>query len=176
MILMSNPEILVLHGAPGSGKSTVAELIAESLRELEVPHAVIDVDELARTYPENESSFQWANLAAIWPNYVDAGVQKVVLPVLLDGADDLERLRAAAPVEHMTVCELAASAETLRERVTAREPNEYWQAKLRALVDSYVAHSAGGDVSDFRIETGGATPSEVANSVLRHLGWIAPSA
>ena len=78
---MNETEILVLNGSPGSGKSTLANAIAEYLRRMDVAHAVIDVDEIGRIYPELGSSFGWKNLRALWPNYAAISNLKVILPV-----------------------------------------------------------------------------------------------
>jgi uridine kinase len=62
-------DVLVLHGSPGSGKTTQARAIAELLRESDMANAVIDLDDLNKVYPYPERSFARDNLKAIWPNY-----------------------------------------------------------------------------------------------------------
>jgi predicted kinase len=169
---MNTPEVLVLNGSPGSGKSTLANEIAEQLRELGVAHAVIDVDELARTYPEQERSFQWDNLRSIWPRYATLPNIKVVLPVLLDTEEDLRQLRAAVPATKFTICELTASESALKERVTAREPNEYWQSKLRGLVDKYNQRKQNERFGDFRINTEEGSIVDTAKRILQNVAWL----
>jgi len=90
---MNHTEVLVLNGSPGSGKTTLANAIGERLREIDTPHAVIDVDELARVHPEIGSSLGWKNLRAIWPNYTALPNLKVILPVCIDTKRDLDELR-----------------------------------------------------------------------------------
>ena len=166
-------EVLVLNGSPGAGKSTVANAVAERLRVAGLPHAVIDVDELARVFPETgDSALKWANLAAVWPNFVSVPGVKIVLPVLLDTDADVRAIRAATPGALMRICELTAEPATLAARVTEREPNQFWQAKLRGLVTSYAARDEAGKVHDFRVATDGESVDAVVAEVLGQLGWL----
>jgi predicted kinase len=168
---MNHPEVLVLNGSPGSGKTTLANAIAERLRELDIPHAVIDVDELGRVYPEVGSSIARQNLSAIWPNYAALPNLKVILPVCIDGKRDLEELRNAVPSREFTICELVADELVLKERVTRREPNEYWQTKLRNLVERFLAKDPSAQFGDFRVRTDDQSVDEAAERILDWLGW-----
>jgi hypothetical protein len=168
---MNVTEVLVLNGSPGSGKSTIANAIAEHLRRMDIAHAVIDVDEVRRIYPELDSSFGWKNLHAIWPNYAAISNLKVILPVCIDGKKDLEALRNAMPHKQITICELVASESTLKDRVTRREPNEYWQSKLRNLVDKHIGKDSADKFGDFRVKTDDKSTDDTAQEILEHLGW-----
>ena len=168
---MNDTEVLVLNGSPGSGKSTLANAIAEQLRQLNVAHAVIDIDELGRVYPELGSSLAWTNLGAMWPNYALISNLKVILPACIDSKKDVEALRNAAPCKEITICELVASDSTLKDRVTKREPNEYWQIKLRNLVDKYVSKDSADKFGDFRVRTDDRSVDDAAQEILERLGW-----
>ncbi|MGO9451903.1 MAG: AAA family ATPase [Candidatus Binataceae bacterium] len=141
IVKMKDAEVLILNGAPGSGKSTLAGAIAERLREMDVAHAVIDVDAVGHIYPELGTSFDWKNVRVMWPNYTAVANLKVILPVCINDKNDLEELRNATPCGKFTICELVADTQTLKDRVATREPNQYWQEKLRRLVDKYIDKS-----------------------------------
>lgn len=171
---MSRIDILILNGSPGSGKSTLAGAISEELRVTDISHAVIDLDEFAVVYPDNIASrnnLKWKNLAAVWPNYAELGDLKVVIPVLIDTKEDLEALREATPARSFTVCTLTASLDTLKDRVTKREPNEYWQNKLRGLVETYEQRSDEEKFADFQISTDDKNVEETAKEIVRHVDW-----
>ena len=165
-------DILVLHGSPGSGKTTVGNAMADILRQAGVPHLLLEIDELERIYPEDDPFIKWRILASIWPNYHPLGEIKVILPVLIDTAEDLRQLRAAVPARSVTICELWAGEAILHDRVTAREPNEFWQSKLRGLVDKYGQRDAGQQFGDFRVPTDERSAESVAREILEHLGWM----
>lgn len=167
---MNRCEVLVLNGSPGSGKSTMANLIAEQLRESDIPHAVIDVDELARVYPEEHMTMMWDNLSLIWKNYKKIPNIKVLLPVCIDDKEALEALKNATLCDRFTICELTAPVDLLKSRVAEREPNEYWQNKLKELVDTYQNRPI--KFSDFQQDTSAFSPSETASKITSLLGWI----
>ncbi len=168
---MNHTEVLVLNGSPGSGKSTLANAIAERLRQMDIPHAVIDVDELARVYPEVGGSIGWQNLRAVWPNYTALPNLKVIIPVCIDSKRELEELHNATPSSKFTICELVANEMVLKERVTRREPNEYWQTKLRSLVERHLAKDSTAKFGDFLIRTDDRSVDEAAEQILNRLGW-----
>lgn len=166
-------EVLVLNGSAGAGKSTLARELSEVLREDEVAHAVLDVDELARVFPDQGSSnIKWANVAAVWPTYATVPeLSKVILPVLIDTDEDLRALRAATPCGRFIVRELVAPKEVLLERVTEREPNEYWRRTLRELVEIYWRRDPSQKFADFQVRTDEKPPRETANDIATRLGW-----
>jgi energy-coupling factor transporter ATP-binding protein EcfA2 len=170
---MSDTEVLVLNGSPGSGKSTLANAIAEQLRQMDMAHAVVDVDELGRIYPELGNSLGWDNLRAIWPNYAAIPNLKVIVPVCIDNAQDLKALRNATPCKDLTICELVADPVTLRDRVTSREPNEYWRSKLRSLVDKHISKIPAEQFGDFRVRTDDKSINDAVQNILERLGWKA---
>lgn len=171
---MNKINVLILNGSPGSGKSTLAGAVSEELRIADIPHAVIDLDEFAVVYPDDIGSrngLKWKNLASVWQNYSELGDLKIIIPVLIDTAEDLDALRKAAPAQSFTICTLTASLDTLRDRVTKREPNEYWQNKLRSLVESYEKRSDKEKFADFQVSTDDRDIEETAKEIIQHLGW-----
>jgi predicted kinase len=159
-------EVLVLHGSPGSGKSTLAQTIAELLRTAGVPHAVIDLDELSIVHPPPRRSFANENLRAIWPNFAALGDLKVVIPTVVADEDELVQLRAAVPGSSFAVCELTAPVDVLRDRVTAREPNEFWQGRLWDFVELFHSRTDLARIRDFQVSTHDRSPDETAREIL----------
>ena len=174
---MNSTEVLVLNGSPGSGKTTLANAIAEQLREWNVFHAVIDLDELARVGPEPDGSpefdisLKWRNLGAMWPNYSVLLNLKVIISVCIDSQRDFEELHKAAPARKLTICELVADELVLKERVIAREPDEYWRSRLRRLVDRHLGKDPTDRVGDFRVRTDDKSIDEATREIIVRLGW-----
>ena len=174
---VSDLDVLVLHGSPGSGKSTLSRAIAESLRAADVANAVIDLDDLSIIYPHPGRSFAHDNLRAIWPNFAAVAQLKVVLPTVLADEEELVQLRAAVPGSTLVVCELTAPLAVLKDRVTAREPNEFWQGRLRDFVDLYHRRTDLADIRDFQVTTHDTSVDEAARAVIEKAGWrVEPAA
>ena len=168
---MSSASVLILHGSPGSGKTTLARVISEQLRASGVAHGVIDVDELNLVFPSPRPDFWLTNLAAIWPNYTQVPGIRMIIPTVVADAERLEQLRAAAPAASFVVCELTAPIAVLKARVTEREPTEEWRESLRAWVDHHAARTDLEDIRDVLVSTHDRTEEDAAREVLRVIGW-----
>jgi predicted kinase len=164
-------DVLVLHGSPGSGKTTLARAIAEYLRTADLAHAVIDLDELSIVYPSPDRSFARENLRAIWPNYAAIPQLKLVIPSVIANEEERGLLRAAVPGAKFAVCELTAPKAILKERVTAREPNEFWRSRLRDFVDLYHQRDDLGRIRDFQVSTHRKSVDEAAREAIGKAGW-----
>ncbi|MFP3467433.1 AAA family ATPase [Leifsonia sp. SIMBA_070] len=165
-------DVLVLHGSPGSGKSTLALALADALRLADVPHAVIDLDELSLVHPHPGSSFPRENLRAIWPHYVAVAPDiKVIIPMVFDDEQEVELIRDALPGARLTIVETTAPIEVLKARVTEREPTDEWREGLRKWIDVYHARSDHERIRHFQVSTYPATVEESAREILHLTGW-----
>ena len=171
---MNGVDVLVLHGSPGSGKTTLSRAIAECLRTADMAHAVIDLDDLCMVHPYPRRSFARENLRAIWPNYAAIPDLKLVIPSVIADEDERGLLRAAVPGARFVVCELTAPQAVLKDRVTAREPNESWQSRLRDFVDLYHRRTDLGRIRDFQVSTHDRSVEEAAREVVEKSGWTGP--
>ena len=135
-------------------------------------HAVIDLDDLCKVHPYPGRSFARENLEAIWPNYAAIPNLKLVIPSVIADEEELVLLRAAVPGARFAVCELTAPEAVLKDRVTAREPNEYWQNLLRDFVDLYHRRSDLARIRDFQVSTHDKSTDEAAHEVVEKAGWL----
>ena len=85
------------------------------------------------------------------------------------------QLRAALPGSRLIVGELTAPEAVLKERVTAREPNEYWQNMLRSFVDLYHRRNDLARIRDFQISTYDRSVDEAAHEAIDKMGWQHPA-
>ena len=170
---MSGASVLILHGSPGSGKTTLARAVSEQLAAEGVPHGVIDVDELNLVFPSPRRDFWLANLAAIWPNYAQVPDIHVIIATVVADAERLEQLRAAVPAASFVVCELTAPIDVLKARVTERERTDRMRAGLRAWVDHHAARTDLESIRDVLVSTHDRPEDEAAREVLQAIGWTA---
>ena len=168
---MSTTQVLLLHGSPGSGKSTLAGAVAEQLRQAEEAHAVIDLDELNIIYPSQDRPFSRRNLKAIWPNYTIVPDLKVIIPTVIADTADYQSLLDAMPADRVMICELTAPESILKDRVAAREPNAYWQERLRKWVDVYHQRDESQTFGDFQVTTHDKSIDEAAKEAIEKAGW-----
>jgi hypothetical protein len=75
------------------------------------------------------------------------------------------------PGAKFAVCELTVPDAVLKDRVTAREPNEFWQGLLRDFVDLDHRRSDLPKIRDFQISTHGKSVDETAHEVIEQAGW-----
>lgn len=166
-------QVLVLHGSPGSGKTTLAEAIAERLRQVNLPSALIDLDALSIVHPYQGRAFTRANLRALWPNYSAVPDVRVVLPLVVVDRDDLRELKEITDPARLLVCELTAPRALLERRVTDREPNEFWRSRVLEFVARYHDREDHPAIRDFQVQTNVASVEDAASEVISRCGWSA---
>jgi tRNA uridine 5-carbamoylmethylation protein Kti12 len=167
---MNHTEVLLLHGSPGSGKSTLSVGISEQLRQADKAYAVIDLDELSIIYPPQDR-FAHRNLKMIWPNYTAVPNLKVIIPTVIADTANYQSLRDAIPAPKVMICELTAPKSILIDRVNAREPNAYWQERLRKWVDIYHQRDESQKFGDFQATTHDKSVDETAKEIIKKAGW-----
>jgi predicted kinase len=166
-------DVLFLHGSPGSGKTTLARTISEILRVADLAHGVIDLDEISIVHPNQGRSFSRENLRVIWPRYAAVPGLRLLLSGVIADEEELVLLRAALPGAKLAVCELTAPEAVLKERVTAREPNEFWQEHLRGWVDHHLGRNDLDKIRDFLVSTHEKSEEDAAREVVEKAGWLA---
>jgi hypothetical protein len=167
-------EVLVIAGPAGVGKSSTAFEVSNQLQHARVPHALIDTDELDRIYPvpPDLGTLTERNLTSIWQSFVEHGTQRLLLVgVYLHRESELTAIRRATRAEHITLVRLAASDDTLRERVGRREIGSAADAQLtrtlRQARDLQMDVGAGVHVLD----TDSGSVEETAARIIEIAGW-----
>jgi predicted kinase len=161
--------IVLVTGAPGAGKSTIATLVHDHLGDAGVANALVEADELRRAYPEPDAGDVRRRLAGLVASYADAGHDLVLVTETLETADDLAGLRAALPEAEILLVRLDADPETARARVRAREPAGW--SGLPQLLESAgrLAVTMRGLRADLVVRNEDADPEVAAAAVLAAL-------
>jgi hypothetical protein len=171
--------VLLITGPVGVGKSAIAAQAAWLLREADVPHALVDLDQIEQCWPVPADD-PWnervshRNLACMWANFRQAGADRLILVRVLEDRSLLRRVTEAVPGAQITVVRLRAPLAVLHERIRSREasdPNWFLAAATRT---AKVLEQA--QVEDHLVDNENRPATMVAEEVLHRVGWLNPSA
>jgi hypothetical protein len=95
----------------------------------------------------------------------------MIIPTVIVDKDEFNILRDAVHDTKLMICELIAPKSILKERVVTREPNEYWQNRLRKWVDVYHQRDDTQKFGDFQITTYDKPIEETAQEIIDKAGW-----
>lgn len=166
-------EVLVISGPCGAGKSSVGFECLELLEASGVAAAMIDA-ELVYFHPKPDEDPQGTRvaeqaLAALAPVYAGAGIGRLLLPRVIERPRHLDLVHAALPGARFQVAWLQVSAETIAERLAAREIGsalEWHLQRAEEIRRNALAH----DLFDFVVD-GERPVRDVSADVLRLAGW-----
>ncbi|HEX6947939.1 MAG TPA: hypothetical protein VF246_11370 [Acidimicrobiia bacterium] len=163
-----------ITGLYGSGKTSVAAEMAETLERIGVPYGAVDLDWL--TWFEVPGLDQAAldrvyleNVTAMVENYRQAGVKRFIFAGSVASRDEVAAVEAAAGILLRTV-RLTASPEVIEERLRA-DPVSGRINDLET-VRRWIVEGAGLDVGDLVVTNDGRPIQETAREILDWLGWL----
>jgi hypothetical protein len=159
----------------GAGKTTVLAECSDLLTIRGMTHEALDLDALGLAHMEStvdHDALMYRNLESVCANYATYGVTRLLLARAVQDRTELERCRKIVAAGSTVVCRLAASMETMQERVKIRERG-IWQAKYVHRVADANAMVERANLEDFTVSSENRTPTEVAQEALRKAGWIA---
>lgn len=177
-------QLLLMTGPAGVGKSTLCWEMSAQLAAVQVAHAVIETDELDRVFPRPNADeldriqpgtidVSSINLAAIWSTYRALGHTRLIMSgVMMHLNFDKRWILSAIPEARMTVVRMLAAEPTLLARLEQREigsgADEQAQRSLRQ-----ARRMASEDTDGIVVlSTDGKRPAELAEIVLRKIGWL----
>jgi hypothetical protein len=166
--------LLAISGPVGVGKSTVLVEMHDILATHEVPHACIERDALAYSWPPrgyfNEAAVL-ENLAALWANFRAAGAGRLAVAGVVERAADLDVYRRAVPGARITVCHLAAPEPTRIARLRGREVGAGLDWHLRRTVElERILETV--QLHDFSVSNDDRPVADVAWEILVRAGWL----
>ncbi|WUS97058.1 hypothetical protein OHA46_10365 [Streptomyces sp. NBC_00708] len=175
---MEQPEVLLIGGRAGVGKTTVAWEVSARLRETGAAHAVIDGDFMGAVHPAPDddprrSLITERNLAAVWANYADLGLRRLVytntVSVLAGSAPMFERAMGDG-VRCIRVL-LTASDATTNQRLTGREIGSELEHELRSSLRKARMLDEHAPTDTVRVATDGRTVVDIAREIVDLTGW-----
>jgi hypothetical protein len=179
--------LLLLCGAPGASKSSVAWEIYFSLVRSREPVANLDLDVVGYGPPPSSfGSFEMKvrNLESIWRNYQAAGARSFVVSGLGALESEVERCARAVTGSVPTVCVLTVTEAEQRARIFRRARREYGSEHgggssnqtpeaLERVAAAAAQELAASEVipGALVLDTVGVDVRELARQVLSTTGW-----
>ena len=169
---VTGPDVLIISGSMGAGKSTVLAEASDILCAEGVTHAAIDLDALTIGHlPPNATFLLERNLAALWNNYAKFGIRRVILAGAMETPERLAEIRAAIPGARIIVARVLASLRTMQHRVRWRERGML-QSEFIERVSLLEAELDAAGLHDFVVDNEARPVTAVADEVLTKAGWL----
>lgn len=166
--------VLIISGTVGVGKTTVGYEIHDILSDHQMPHAFIDRDALAHSWPPqgpyNETLVQ-RNIASVWQNFREAGARRLVVAGVVEHPSDLEGYKQAIPGAMIQVCRLVAAQPTRQARLKIREVESSlaWYLHRTVELEQILEQR---QLENFVVDNDGRSLGEVALEVLTRANWL----
>lgn len=158
--------------------------MSAQLAAADIAHAVIESDELDRIYPRPRAEdleriwpgtidISSVNLAALWSTYRALGHTRLIMSgVMLHPGFDRRWILTGIPEANITIVRLLASEPALLSRLAQREIGSAADEQAQRSLQQ-ARRMAGEDGIDMvRVETDGASPVDLADEILRKVGWL----
>ena len=166
--MVGEARVLVIMGVSGSGKSTVARILAESLgwelQEGDDLHPSANVEKMHAGVPlTDDDRWPWLDLIAKWiVAHIDSGTSGVITCSALK-----RRYRDVLRRDGVVFVYLGGSADVIRDRLEHRH-GHYMPSSL---LDSQLATLEPPDPDEHAIDVDvRGTPDEAAGEILARLG------
>jgi adenylylsulfate kinase len=166
------PEAVLICGAYGAGKTSVAAEMAELVEARDVPYAAIDLDwlawaNIAGSHGEAGHRLMLANLAPMIGNYRAAGLTRFILAGLLSSAEERETIAETLDMP-LRVVRLTLGIEEIERRMGAAPTSgrQFDAASAR----EQVASDVGAGLEDVTVANDRPI-GDVAAEIVGWLGW-----
>ncbi|WP_297083509.1 GNAT family N-acetyltransferase [uncultured Demequina sp.] len=174
--------VLVVNGTMGAGKTTIAAAAHDVLTQRGAHSAYVDADSLCQAEPRPASDpfhqgLLFDNLASIAPHYRERGFGCLIIPRVVEDADDRERYaRAFAATEagpaQVVIIRVDAPEQVRLDRLSAREPEGEWEDFAHARSVELDAVLSSLDLDDAVVDNAGDRDRVVvAAELLDRAGW-----
>ena len=167
-------DVLVISGPCGAGKTSVGFESLELLEEQGVAAVMVDA-ELVYFHPKPDDDPQGTRvaesaLAALVPVYEAAGLDRLLLPRVIERPRHLELVRTAVPGANVQVAWLDVPPATIEARLAEREVGSALEWHIRR-AEEIRRNAAAHHLFNFAVD-GDRGVRDVAQDVLERAGWI----
>lgn len=166
--------LLIITGTMGAGKTSVLGEASDLLARRHIAHAAIDLDALGLAHLPSTASNHgvlYRNLHSICQNYASLGVTRFLVARATEDRAELELCRSAVSASNTVVCRLAATLETMQQRVKMRETGVSQREYVARVANLNLTLDAA-QLEDFIVASEGRCVTEVAQEVLVKADWM----
>jgi AAA domain-containing protein len=157
---------LVFIGPPGVGKTDVVAALSDLLVADDVRHVTLEVEAVTSAHPALGDDEWHEPVRAVCALYRRFGYELLLVTATVESRHDLDGVLAAIGADAHAVVRLEAERETLRRRITEREPAGWpGLAQLLATADRLVSANAALEGIALTVSTEGAHPPAVAGRI-----------
>jgi gluconate kinase len=175
--LGGGPDVLLIGGRSGVGKSTAGWEVSAQLRDAGVGHALVEGDNLDQIHPApagdpDRSAITEANLAAMWRNYAALGCRRLVYTNTVSVLEPDLIDRAVGGGARITSVLLTADDDTARRRLSQREVGSQLEAHVLRSAKMAAHLEAVAPAEVHRVKTDGRAAVDVARDIIDVAGWV----
>ncbi len=168
---MSVPQVLLINGSVGAGKTSVADAIYNILSDAGGRCALIDMDFLRAFSPRPKddpfgTQLGCVNLKSIANNYISHGIDNFIIPSVIESKEEIKKYRISVdPRAQVLTVRLEADIEVTKKRLAEREgPDsiEWCINRSEELTKSLRV----GAIDDTAIQTDNISVQQIAAKIL----------
>lgn len=170
------PEVLLIAGRAGVGKTTVGWEVSAQLQVAGIAHALVEGDNLDQIFPAPpgdpaRTRITEANLTALWRNYAALGCRRLIYTNTVSVLEPDLIARATGGTPRIIAVLLTADDATARRRLGGREIGSQLAAHVArgAEMAGHLESTAPAWVH--RIRTDGRQPIDIARDIISATGW-----
>lgn len=167
-------EVMFIGGRAGVGKTTVAAELSRLLTLEDIPHALIEGDNLDQAHPEpwrNGIDLAEQNLAAMWRNYQAAGYSRLIFTNTVSVLQTATLTAALGADVHAVGVLLTADDSTAANRLAQREIGSGLEESIERSNVASAKLDADASAAVHRVPTDHRTVSDIAAAILSISGW-----
>lgn len=175
------PQLLLIGGRSGTGKTTVAQGVSTRPQELGIAHCHVEGDNLDAAYPKasdgpHGTRLTEANLAALWRNYRAIGHHRLVYVNTASVLEPQLFIRAVGARSRddadVVAVELTARDDTVAARLEGRESGENLAQHLQRSRQMAQVLARQAPAATVRVSTDDRDVAGIAAEVISLSGWV----